>query len=141
MLEVKIKRLHKDVKLPSYAHPGDAGLDLFCLEDATVPPGVHHRFMNGFALEFPEGFVALVKDKGSISKAGLHVMGGVFDAGFRGEYNVHLVNLSNETYQFEKGDKVAQLVILPLARAKLIETDNLSDSSRGAGQFGSTGRK
>jgi len=141
MLEVKIKRLHKDAKLPSYAHPGDAGMDLFCLEDVTVMPGEHHRFSNGFALEFPEGFVALVKDKGSISKAGLHVMGGVFDAGFRGEYNVHLVNLSKEAYMFEKGDKVAQLVILPVARAELIETDLLSDSSRGAGQFGSTGKK
>lgn len=141
MLEVKIKRLHKEAKLPSYAHPGDAGLDLYCLDDVTVPPGAHQRFMNGFALEFPEGYVAIVKDKGSISKAGLHVMGGVFDAGFRGEYNVHLVNLSDKTYKFEKGDKVAQLVILPVARAKLIETDSLSDSSRGAGQFGSTGKK
>ena len=117
MLEVKVKKLHKDVKLPNYAHPGDAGMDLFCLEDATILPGAHHRFFNGFALEFSEGYVALVKDKGSISKAGLHVMGGGFDAGFRGEYNVHLVNLSNEAYKFEKGDEVAQLVMVTVARS------------------------
>ena len=141
MVEIRVKRLHPDAKLPSYAHPGDAGLDLYSLEDAVIPPQGHYRFQNGFALEFPEGYVAIVKDKGGISKAGLHVMGGVFDAGFRGEYNVHLVNLSDKPYTFEKGDKVAQLVILPVAIAKLVETDTLSDSSRGTGQFGSTGKK
>ncbi|MBI2475618.1 MAG: dUTP diphosphatase [Candidatus Taylorbacteria bacterium] len=141
MLEVKIKRLHPEAKLPSYAHPGDAGLDLYSLEEATIPPGGHHRFQNGFALELPDGYVAIVKDKGSIAKAGLHAMGGVFDAGFRGEYNVHLVNLSDRPYVFEKGDKVAQLVILPVARAKLVEAETLGETSRGKGQFGSTGRK
>ncbi|MES2088021.1 MAG: dUTP diphosphatase [Patescibacteria group bacterium] len=140
-MEIKIKRLHPDAKLPSYAHPGDVGLDLFSLEEVTVAPGAHHRFANGFALEFPEGYAAIVKDKGGISKAGLHCMGGVFDAGFRGEYNVHLVNLGDKAYTFEKGDKVAQLVIFPVAIAKLVEAKELSDSSRGMGQFGSTGRK
>lgn len=141
MLEVKIKKLHADAKLPNYAHPGDVGLDMYSLEDATILPGGHHWFKVGFALEFPEGYAALVQDKGSISRAGLHTMSGVFDAGFRGEYNVHLVNLSDKPYVFEKGDKVAQLVILPVAHAKLIETDKLSETSRGHGQFGSTGRK
>ena len=141
MLEVKIKRLNPEAKLPSYAHPGDVGLDLYSLEEATIPPGGHHRFYNGFALEFPEGYAAIVKDKSSISKAGLHSMGVVYDAGFRGEYNVHLVNLSDKPYTFEKGDKVAQLVIIPVAHAKLVEAKMLSDSSRGTGQFGSTGKK
>ncbi len=127
--------------MPSYAHPGDVGLDLYSMEETTIPPGGHHRFYNGFALEFPTGFVALVKDKGSISKAGLHTMGGVYDAGFRGEYNVHLVNLSDKPYTVEKGDKVAQLLILPVAHAKLVLTETLSETSRGMGQFGSTGKK
>src|SRR3989338_8209657 len=141
MLELKLKRLHPDAKIPSYAHPGDAGLDLFSLEEATIPVGGHHLFKNGFALEFPEGYVAIVKDKGGIAKAGLHALGGVFDAGYRGEYNVMLVNLGDKPHTFEKGDKVAQLVILPVAHAKLTETETLSDTSRGVGQFGSTGRK
>ena len=141
MLKVKIKRLNPEAKLPSYAHPGDVWLDLYSLEEATIPPMGHHRFYNGFALEFPEGYAAIVKDKSGISKAGLHTMGGVFDAGFRGEYNVHLVNLSDKPYTFEKGDKVAQLVILPVAQAKMVEVETLEDSSRGTGQFGSTGRK
>lgn len=68
-------------------------------------------------------------------------MGGVFDAGFRGEYNVHLVNLSDKPYTVEKGDKVAQLVIFPVEIAKIKEVTELSETSRGTGQFGSTGKK
>lgn len=141
MLEIKIKKLKSEAKMPSYAHSGDAGLDLYALEDATIAQGGHHRFFSGFALEFPEGYAAIIKDKSSISKAGLHAMGGVFDAGFRGEYNVHLVNLSDKPYTVEKGDKVAQLVIFPVAQAKLVLAETLSETSRGEGRFGSTGRK
>ncbi|MCR4311102.1 MAG: dUTP diphosphatase [Candidatus Taylorbacteria bacterium] len=141
MLEVKIKRLHLDAKIPCYGHPGDAGLDLHSLEDIVVPVGGSHHFNVGFALEFPEGYVAEVKDKSSMAKAGLHAVGGIFDAGYRGEYNVLLVNLGDKPYSFEKGDKIAQLVICPVAYAKLVETDTLSESSRGEGRFGSTGRK
>ncbi len=140
-MKIKIKKLYPDTKMPSYAHPGDVGLDIYAMEDIVIPPGGHYRFMNGFALEFPSGYAALVKDKSSISKAGLHTMGGVFDAGFRGEYNVHLVNLSDKPYIVEKGDKVAQLLIMPVEIVELEEVDELSDSSRGTGQFGSTGRK
>ncbi len=133
--------MHADAKLPNYAHPGDVGLDMYSLEDVVVYPGKHVRLYNGFALEFPEGYGAFVKDKSSISKAGLHTMGGVFDAGYRGEYNVHLVNLSDEAYEIKKGDKVAQLVILPVEIAELEEVEELSSSSRGEGRFGSTGKQ
>lgn len=138
---IKIKKLKADAKLPAYALPGDAGMDLFSMEDVTIKPGEHYRFWHGFALEFPAGYAAIVMDKSSISKAGLAHMGGVFDAGYRGEYNTHLVNLSNKSYNFEKGDKVSQLVILPVAMAKLKEVKKLSDSARGEGKFGSTGKK
>ena len=139
-MKIKVKRLNPEAKLPTYANPGDVGLDLYSLEEKTIQPGEHVRFWNGFALEFPEGFAAIVKDKSSISKAGLHTMGGVFDAGYRGEYNVHLVNLSDKPYTIEKGQKVAQLVIFPVAIAELEEVSELSDSSRGEGRFGSTGK-
>ena len=127
--------------MPNYAHPGDVGLDLYSLEEKVLSSGEHYIFPLGFALEFSEGYAAIVKDKGSISKAELHTMGGVYDAGFRGEYNVHLVNLGIKPYSVEKGDKIAQLVIYPVEIAKVEEVDNLSDSSRGEGHFGSTGRK
>ncbi len=140
-MQIKVKKLKENAKLPSYAHPGDIGLDMYAMETKTLMPGEHHFFYHGFALEFPEGYGAIVMDKGSISKAGLKSMGGVFDAGYRGEYNTHLVNLSDKPYTVEEGDKVAQLVIFPVVIAELQETDTLSESSRGQGAFGSTGRK
>ena len=140
-MKIKVKKLKENAKLPKYHHTGDVGMDLYSMEEYTVTPGEKHYFYHGFALEFPVGYAAIIKDKSSISKAGLHTMGGVFDAGFRGEYNTLLVNLSNEPYTVEIGDKVAQLVIFPVMIAELEETDELSDSSRGVGGFGSTGRK
>lgn len=138
---VKIKKLKEGVKLPKYHHPGDIGMDLCALETVTIPPMGHYRFWHGFALEFPEGYGAIIMDKGSISKAGFIHLGGVFDAGYRGEYNTLLVNLSDKPYTFEEGDKVSQLVIMPAVIAKLKEVDELSQSARGEGRFGSTGKK
>lgn len=128
--------------MPNYAHSGDAGMDLYSLEDKELKPGQRYNFMIGFALEFPAEYVAIVKDKGGPSnKYGLHTMGGVFDSSYRGEYNVELINLSQEAYTVKKGDKLAQLVILPVERAELEEVDELEESSRGDGRFGSTGIK
>lgn len=138
---LKVKRIKPDAKLPTYHHTGDVGMDVCAMETVTVKPGEHYRFWHGFALEFPIGYVALIMDKSSISKAGFAHMGGVFDAGYRGEYNTHLVNLSTEAYTFEKGDKVAQIVIIPVELVELKETDTLSESSRGEGGFGSTGKQ
>lgn len=140
-MKIKVKKLKENAKLPKYHHPGDVGMDVYAMETVTMKPGEHYRFWHGFALEFPEGYGAIIMDKGSISKAGLRTMGGVFDAGYRGEYNTHLVNLSDKSYTFEEGDKVAQLVIVPVEIAELEETDVLSESARGEGKFGSTGKK
>ncbi len=140
-MKIKVKKLKDGAKLPNYAHPGDVGMDLYAMETVTIPPMGHERIWHGFAFEFPEGYAAIVKDKSSISKAGLHTMGGVFDAGYRGEYNTHLVNLSNEPYTIEAGDKVSQLIIYPVAIAELEEVSELTDSARGEGGFGSTGKK
>jgi len=140
-MQIKIKKLKEDAKLPKYHHLGDVGMDLYAMESITLRPMEHARIWHGFAMEFSEGYAAIVKDKSSISKAGLHTMGGVFDAGYRGEYNTHLVNLSSEPYTIEKGDKVSQLIIYPVVIAELEEVQELSESSRGEGAFGSTGRK
>src|SRR3989344_4280993 len=122
-MKIKIKKLKEGAKLPSYAHPGDVGMDMYAMEQTVVAPGEHARIWHGFALEYPEGYGGIVMDKGSISKAGLHVMGGVFDAGYRGEYNTHLVNLSDKPYTIEAGDKVSQLILYPVAIAELEEVD------------------
>jgi len=140
-MKIKVKKLKEGAKLPKYAHPGDVGMDVYAMETVTIEPMGQYRFWHGFAMEFPTGYGAIVMDKGSISKAGLHHMGGVFDAGYRGEYNTLLINLSDKPYTFEEGDKVAQLVIMPVAIVELEETDTLSESVRGEGMFGSTGKK
>ena len=140
-MKLKIKKLFADTKMPNYAHLGDAGLDLYAREDYDLKPGERKVFFTGFALEFENGFAAIVKDKSSLpNKAGIHTMGGVFDAGYRGEYNVQLINLGAETYHITKGDKIAQLIIYPVVIADLEEVSELSDSSRGEGRFGSTGK-
>ena len=140
-MKIKIKKLNPEALIPKYAHPGDVGMDMFSLEDYDLKPGERKIFFCGFALEFESGFAAIVKDKGSLPKnAGLHTMGGVFDAGYRGEYNVNLINLGQEIYHISKGDKIAQLVIYPVIIADLEEVEELTDSSRGEGRFGSTGK-
>ena len=94
-MKIKVKKLKLEAKLPKYHHPGDVGMDLYSMEKVTVSPMGHYRFWHGFALEFPEGYAGIIMDKGSISKAGFVHMGGVYDAGYRGEYNTLLVNLSD----------------------------------------------
>jgi len=140
-MKLKIKKIHPEAKLPTYAHPGDVGMDLYSIIEYTLQPGERHLFDLGFATEFDCGYAAIIKDKSSLPRnGGIHTMGGVYDAGYRGEYNVQLVNLGNEPYQVLKGDKIAQLIIYPVIIAELEETEQLSDSVRGTGQFGSTGR-
>jgi len=140
-MKLKIQKMHPEVKMPTYAHAGDVGLDMFSLEDKMLAPGERYVFFCGFACEFPNGYAAIVKDKGSTAKAGLHVMGGVFDAGYRGEYNALVVNLGDEPYRVEKGDKIAQLIIYPIEIVDIEEAEILSESARGEGRFGSTGKQ
>ena len=139
-MKIKIKKLNSNVILPTYAHEGDAGMDLYSLEDYTLKPGERKIFYLGFALEFPKDYVALVKDKSSLSLHGVHTMGGVFDASYRGEYNVLLINYDQMPYEIKKGHKIAQLVILPIGIAELEEVDTLTSTPRGDGNFGSTGK-
>ena len=139
-MKIKIKKMREDAKLPSYAHPGDVGMDLFAVESVVIPAGERALIWNGFALEFPTGFAAIVKDKSGTARSGLHVLGGVYDAGYRGEYNTQLVNLSDSTITIERGQKVSQLVLFPVEIPELEEVLELSESSRGEGRFGSTGK-
>jgi dUTP pyrophosphatase len=140
-MKIKIKRLHPDSKLPSYAHSGDAGMDVFALERITIRKGERHKIGTGIAFELPAGHVALVWDKsGLATNHGLTNLGGVIDASYRGEYYVTLLNSGEKDYTIEKGDKIAQILIQKVEHAELEETEALSDTSRGAGGFGSTGR-
>jgi dUTP pyrophosphatase len=140
-MKINVKRLNPEAKLPSYAHPGDAGADCFCYEKITLAPGERKSIPLGFALELPEGYVSLLWDKSSLShRHGLKSFGGVIDAGYRGEYFAGIMNLSDKPYTFEKGDKIIQLLVMPVVAGEIVEVDELSDSSRGTGGFGSTGK-
>jgi len=141
-LSVKVRRLYKDSKLPCYAHPGDAGMDLFSQKNYLIRSGQRKVLSTGVAIEIPSGYVSLIWDKsGLATKNGLKVLGGVIDSGYRGEYIVTLHNLSKKSYQVKKGDKIAQLLIQPVSHCKIIETKNLSQSIRGEKGFGSSGKR
>jgi dUTP pyrophosphatase len=138
---LRIKKLHPDAIVPSFAHPGDAGFDLFASEHIIVKPQERVSVPTGIAVEIGDGYVGLIWDKSGLShKHGLKTMGGVIDAGYRGEVKVGMINLSNETYTFEKGHKVAQMLIQKIEHPTIELVDELSDSSRGTGGFGSTGK-
>ena len=140
-LNFKVKTIHQDATLPSYANSTDAGMDLHAIESYVLKPGERRTFSLGFAAEFPQGYVAHVWDKsGLASKFGIKTMAGVIDSGYRGEYKVVLLNTSNVNYEINKGDKIAQLVLVQIEQAKILESKDLDNSSRGKGGFGSTGR-
>ncbi len=137
---VRIKRLHPDVRMPSYAHSGDAGLDVYSRELRTLEQGEPYLFRLGFATEIPAGFVGLVCDRSSLGLRGVRVLGGVIDSSFRGEWGVILVNLTRREVLVRPGDKIAQVLFFPVARAVLEEATDLGVSSRRDRGFGSSGR-
>ena len=138
-IKIKIKRLNEDAITPSYAHEGDAGLDIRTTENYILKPGERKLFSTGLSIELPEGYVALIWDKSGIANKGIKTMGGVIEFTYRGEYKIILLNTSDQDYQINKGDKIAQLLIQPIMTADIIETIELSETQRGDGGFGSTG--
>lgn len=140
-MQIKIRKLHKDAKLPTYAHTNDAGMDLYCLDEFEMKPGERKSISVGIAVEIPDGYVGLIWDKSGLShKYGIKTFGGVIDAGYRGEISVGLMNLSDEHFKFEKGHKVAQFLIQKIEHVEFEETDQLNETLRGDGGFGSTGK-
>lgn len=138
---LKVKKLDPEAILPSYAHPGDAGLDMYSNETVTIQPGKTVKLRSGIAMEIPDGYVGLLWDKSGLSiNHKIKSLGGVIDSGYRGESLYGLINLGDEPYTIEKGHKVLQMLIQKVERVEVIETDELSDTSRGTGGFGSTGK-
>jgi dUTP pyrophosphatase len=138
-MELKVKRIHPDAKLPVYGHPGDAGLDLFAVADRELSPGEVFAVPTGVQVAVPPGHVGLVWDKSGISLKGVHRLAGVIDAGYRGEIQVVMVNLGGTPFAIRKGMKIAQMLVQPVTSVTVVESDALDDTSRGPGGFGSTG--
>lgn len=141
---MRIAKLQEGAKLPTRAHPGDAGLDLYACEAAHIGPGERWSVGTGVAVEIPDGHAGLVLPRSGIARDhGISLVNspGLIDAGYRGELRVLLLNNDPaETFRVAAGDRIAQLVIAPIALAEPVEAPELAESSRGDGGFGSSGR-
>ena len=138
--KVSVQRVSKEAILPTRAHSDDAGLDLYCQEDLLVEPRAGKVAKTGIAIALPKGHVGLVADRSSLAKRGLKTAGGVIDAGYRGEIHILLWNISNEPVQLRSGERIAQLLILPIATPAVQEVSSLDETQRGLNGFGSTGK-
>ena len=143
-MEIKFKKLHPDAIIPSRANPGDAGLDLYALEDVVLQPTVRGvsqaRIPTGIAVEIPEGHYGKVSSRSGLAfNHGIFSFDGTIDSGYRGEIGVLLYNTTDRRFRIRKGDRVAQLLIIPCVIAEPIEVSRLSESMRGGKGFGSSG--
>lgn len=141
-MRVAIQKLSKEVNDLSYAHPGDAGVDLYASETLTLKKGEIAVVGTGIKIAIPKGYEAQVRPKsGLAANFGVTVLNtpGTVDAGYRGEVKVILINLGKKQYKVEKGKKIAQMVFSKIEEAQFIETDSLDETTRNTGGFGSTG--
>jgi dUTP pyrophosphatase len=139
---LKIKKLHPDAIAPSYSHPGDAGLDLFSVEETSIEPGASKLVKTGISIELPPGTEGQVRPRSGLAlKHQITLLNspGTIDEGYRGEVGVIAINHGKETFAVTKGMKIAQLLVKPVIRVEVQEAEDLSDTARGAGGFGSTG--
>lgn len=141
MLKVKIKKLHPNAVIPSYAKAGDAGMDLTAVSCKFEDGSDCHVYGTGLSVEIPEGYVGLVFPRSSLSKYSLilsnHV--GVIDSGYRGEITLKFKELDLYGGYYDIGDRIGQLIIMPYPQIEFVESENLSETERGSGGYGSSG--
>jgi dUTP pyrophosphatase len=144
-IRIGIRRLEHGagLPLPSYATAGAAGMDVVAAESVTLAPGGRHAVATGFAIAIPGGFEVQVRPRSGLAlKHGITCLNtpGTIDSDYRGEVKVILANLGSEPFEVVRGERIAQLVPAPVQRAHFAEVDDLDETDRGAGGFGSTGR-
>ncbi len=145
MIEIRLKRLTgaEGLPLPSYASEHAAGLDVVAAEDLTLAPGERRAVGTGFAIAIPHGYEVQVRPRSGLAlKHGISVLNtpGTIDSDYRGEVKVILANLGTEPFEVVRGERIAQLVPAPVHQGRFLEVDELDETARGAGGFGSTGR-
>jgi dUTP pyrophosphatase len=144
-MKMKVRKVHPDAILPKYTREGDAGMDIYTIEEYTLKPGERKLFKTGISYEMEPGFVSLIWDRSGLAiNHGITTLGGVIEHTYRGELGIILLNTSDVEYHVEKGDKIANMLIQPIVTAsieELKEDDNFSESPRGKNAFGSSGRK
>jgi len=143
-VELRATRLRDDARLPTRAHEGDAGLDLYAVDAATIEPGERATVATGIAVEIPDGFAGLVLPRsGLAARHGIALVNapGLIDSGYRGEIRVLLLNTDRrESFEVRPGERIAQLLLTPIAIAEPVEVADLAATARGSGGFGSSGR-
>jgi dUTP pyrophosphatase len=144
-MKVRFRRLDERAVMPRYAHPGDAGADLSCLEGFELNPGERKLIRTGIAIELPAGFVGLVHPRsGLATKHGITIVNtpGTIDSEYRGEIMINLINLDPiEVFSAEAGSRIAQLIVQEFCAVNFVESEQLNQSARGESGFGSTGVK
>ncbi len=139
---LRIRRLDPSVPVPAYAHRGDAGLDICSAEEVTLQPGERKLVSTGFAMALPEGYAAFVQPRSGLAvRSGISIVNtpGLIDCHYRGEVKVILVNLGEEPFQVKRGDRIAQMVVQRVDTARIEVVEELDETARGEGGFGSTG--
>ena len=143
-MTLDFKRIHPDAVLPAYAHPSDAGMDVRSVEELVIPAGKRALVHTGLIVLLPPLYEAQVRPRSGLAlKFGVTVLNtpGTIDSGYRGEIGVILANFGDADFIVKKGDKIAQLVIAPVTQPEVCEVSEIDETDRGAGGFGSTGRK
>ncbi|MGM5482215.1 MAG: dUTP diphosphatase [Nanobdellota archaeon] len=141
-MELKIKKITKDVDMPNFAYEHDAAFDLRASHDEVIKAKEKKIIKTGLQMAIPKGYVGLIWDRsGMAAKYTLHTLAGVIDSGYRGEVGVVIINLGDEEFPVKKNMRIAQMLIQPIETPSIIEVDNLEDSQRGEGGFGSSGTK
>lgn len=141
-MKIKIKKINPEAKLPSYAHDGDAGMDIYSCEDVLIIAGKTKIISTGLSFEIPYGFEMQIRPKSGLSlNFGLTILNspGTLDAGYRGELKILVFNTSDKDYEVKKGQKIAQGIVSKIELVDIEEASELSDTSRGKNGFGSTG--
>ena len=141
-MKLSIRRIDPAAQMPTYAHPGDAGMDVRSIEELTLEPGARALVHTGLVFQLPPDAEAQVRPRSGLAlKYGVTVLNspGTIDAGYRGEVGVILVNLGQQPFRIEKGMKIAQVVVSRVEQAEIVDVQETDETDRGSGGFGSTG--
>jgi dUTP pyrophosphatase len=141
-MKLNVLKLTEDAIIPQYAHPDDAGMDLFSIDSITIKPGQIVLIHTGIAIELPNNMEAQIRPRSGLAlKNGITLLNspGTIDAGYRGEIGVILINHGREDFEVKKGARIAQMVIKPIIHVDIEAVNHLQDSARGSGGFGSSG--
>ncbi len=139
-INVKVKKLHPDAQIPKVGTEHAAGFDLYSIEDYELKPGETKAIGTGIAMEIPEGKCCCIWDRSGYGAKGIHRFAGLIDSDYRGEFKIVLHNTTKEPFKINKGDRIAQGLIQDYYQSKFELADNLLETKRGTGGFGSTGK-